>query len=216
VKRLPKSVGIHSLPLLRNAVGQILSLLLGLAARVEARGTGRFPLAQIDLLIQRCADRASWSFTLVGGCTSGRTWVPSTVVFSKSDGSAPRRGGGVRVLRLAWLGIPTTEYAAMASFLRDTMGLRVEFEESTTIEFSLPSDDRVQLFGPGHPYFTFFEEHAGGAVALFEVDDLQQAAAELEAASVDIVGPPESDANWTWIHVRAPDGNLYELGTRRP
>jgi hypothetical protein len=39
----------------------------------------------------------------------------------------------------------------MARFLRDVMGLEVNFEEATTIEFSLPSGDEIQLFAPGDP-----------------------------------------------------------------
>ena len=57
----------------------------------------------------------------------------------------------------------------MVGLLRDTMGLRVEFEEPTTTELSLPSGDRVQVFAPGDPYFDFFGRHATGPVALFEV-----------------------------------------------
>jgi hypothetical protein len=47
-----------------------------------------------------------------------------------------------------------------AEHLRDTMGLRVEFDEPVTTELSLPNDDRLQVFAPGHPYFAFFENHA--------------------------------------------------------
>lgn len=79
------------------------------------------------------------------------------------------------MIRLAWLGIPTSNYPAMVSFLRDTMGLRVEFDEPATTELSLPHDDRLQVFAPGHPYFAFFQDHAQGLVPLFEVEDAQQA-----------------------------------------
>jgi 4-hydroxyphenylpyruvate dioxygenase-like putative hemolysin len=61
----------------------------------------------------------------------------------------------------------------------------------------------------------FFQDHAQGLVPLFEVEDAQQAAAELRAAGADVIGNPDSDGTWTWIHVRAPDGNLYEFASRR-
>jgi hypothetical protein len=54
-----------------------------------------------------------------------------------------------------------------------------------------------------------------GPVPLFEVDDAGQAAAEMAAAGAEVVGSPDSDADWTWIHVRGPDGNLYEFASRR-
>jgi hypothetical protein len=103
----------------------------------------------------------------------------------------------------------------MVHLLRDIMGLRVEFEEPTTTELSLPSGDRVQVFAPGNPYFDFFGKHASGPVALFEVDELRTAQAELTAAGVEVVGTIEHDSNWEWLHFRAPDGNLYELASRR-
>jgi catechol 2,3-dioxygenase-like lactoylglutathione lyase family enzyme len=113
------------------------------------------------------------------------------------------------------LGIPAREYEPMVHLLRDTMGLRVEFEEPTTTELSLPSGDRVQVFAPGDPYFDFFGTHASGPAALFEVDAIRAAHAELVAAGVEIVGAIEQDSNWEWLHFRAPDGNLYELASRR-
>jgi len=121
----------------------------------------------------------------------------------------------MRVLRLCWLGIPTREYEPMVRLLRDIMKLRVEFEEPTTTELSLPSGDRVQVFAPGDQYFDFFGKHANGPVALFEVDEIRIAQAELVAAGVEIVGAVERDSNWEWLHFRAPDGNLYELASRR-
>jgi catechol 2,3-dioxygenase-like lactoylglutathione lyase family enzyme len=120
------------------------------------------------------------------------------------------------VLRLAWLGVRARDQTAMVGFLRDVMGLRVAFEEPTTTELALPNDDRIQVFGSGDRYFEFFEEHATGPVALFEVDDVQQAKAELELSGIELVGAVESDTRWTWVHFRAPDGNLYAVASRRP
>jgi catechol 2,3-dioxygenase-like lactoylglutathione lyase family enzyme len=101
----------------------------------------------------------------------------------------------------------------MVHLLRDVMGLTVEFEEPTTIELSLPSGDRVQVFAPGDRYFDFFRRESSGPVALFEVDDIHAAYAALTAAGIEIVGTLERDSNWEWLHFRAPDGNLYELAT---
>jgi catechol 2,3-dioxygenase-like lactoylglutathione lyase family enzyme len=103
----------------------------------------------------------------------------------------------------------------MVQLLRDVMGLAVEFAEPTTTELSLPSGDRVQVFAPGHPYFDLFRREASGPVALFEVDDIRAAHAALSGAGVEIVGALERDRSWEWLHFRAPDGNLYELASRR-
>jgi catechol 2,3-dioxygenase-like lactoylglutathione lyase family enzyme len=121
----------------------------------------------------------------------------------------------MEVLRLCWLGIRSAEYDATVRLLRDVLGLRPEFEHATTAEFSLPSGDRVQVFGPGDRYFDFFERHANGPVALFEVDDVRSARAELAAAGIELIGEIEHDAAWEWLHFRGPEGNLYELASRR-
>jgi hypothetical protein len=95
------------------------------------------------------------------------------------------------------------------------LGLRVNFEEPTTIELETSEGDEIQVFVPGDRYYEFFGEHANGPVVpLFEVDDVHSARRELEAAGIAIIGATEHDSEWEWIHVRAPDGNLYELASR--
>lgn len=37
------------------------------------------------------------------------------------------------------------------------------------------------------------------------------AAQELEAAGVEILGEPGGDTEQAWLHFRAPDGNVYGL-----
>jgi catechol 2,3-dioxygenase-like lactoylglutathione lyase family enzyme len=120
----------------------------------------------------------------------------------------------VKVRNVRWVGVRTDRYDAMVRFLRDVLGLRPGFEEPTTIEFETSEGDRIQVMAPGDPYYDFFGEHASGPVPLFEVDDVRAARGELEAAGIEIVGEPGRDSRWEWIHVRAPDGNLYELASR--
>ena len=102
----------------------------------------------------------------------------------------------------------------MVRLLTEVMGLRVAFADATTTELSLPNDDRVQVFGPGDPYSDFFAKHARGPVALFEVDDVRGARAELVAAGIQVIGEIERDTSWEWLNFLGPDGNLYELATR--
>ena len=66
-----------------------------------------------------------------------------------------------------------------------------------------------------HPYFEFFRQNTSGPVPLFEVDDVHQARLELESAGALLIGGLGRDIDWEWIHFRAPDGNLYEMGSRR-
>ena len=122
----------------------------------------------------------------------------------------------MEVLNVRWVGVKTDRYEAMVGFLRDVLGLRVNFEEPTTVEFATSEGDRIQVMAPGDPYYEFFSEHAAGPVPLFEVDDVSAARSELEAAGIELVGTAGRDDDWEWIHVCAPDGNLYELASRLP
>jgi catechol 2,3-dioxygenase-like lactoylglutathione lyase family enzyme len=120
----------------------------------------------------------------------------------------------MEVRNVRWVGIRTDHYEAMVGFLRDILGLEVNFEESTTVEFTTSEGDEIQVMAPGDRYYDFFGEHANGPVPLFEVDDVHAARRELEAAGVEVVGGTAHDSTWEWIHVRAPDGNLYEFASR--
>jgi hypothetical protein len=120
----------------------------------------------------------------------------------------------MEVRNVRWVGIYTHRYSEMVSLLRDTMGLAVNFEEATTVEFKTSEGDEVQVHAPADPYYEFFNKHAAGPVPLFEVDNVHSARTELEDAGIEIVGPVGRDSNWEWIHFRAPDGNLYEFASR--
>jgi catechol 2,3-dioxygenase-like lactoylglutathione lyase family enzyme len=122
----------------------------------------------------------------------------------------------MEVRNIRWVGIRTDRYDEMVGFLRDVLGLKTNFEEPTTIELETTEGDEVQVMAPGDPYYEFFGEHAHGPVPLFEVDDVNAAQRELQEAGVELVGELGRDSNWEWIHVRAPDGNLYELASRLP
>ena len=122
----------------------------------------------------------------------------------------------MHVLGIRWLGIRTDRFEELVGFLRDGLGLSVNFEGATTAELSTSDGDAIQVMGPGHRYHGFFGEQAAGPVPLLEVDDVAAARAELEAIGADLVGSVERDRRWEWFHVRAPDGTLFELGSRRP
>jgi catechol 2,3-dioxygenase-like lactoylglutathione lyase family enzyme len=120
----------------------------------------------------------------------------------------------MEVRNIRWVGIPVQNYDAMAAFLGQVLGLRVNFQESTTAEFSTVEGDQIQIMAPGDPYYDFFTENAAGPVPLFEVSDVHRARGELEEAGIEVIGATGRDSRWEWIHFRAPDGNLYELASR--
>ena len=120
----------------------------------------------------------------------------------------------MKIKGLVWLGIPADDYPAADRFFTRTLGLEVAFDEAGTMELSAETDDRIQLFGPGHRYFEFYRSRGASIVPLFEVDDLDGARDELARGGAEIVGEPESDGVWTWLTFRAPDGNVHSLGAR--
>ena len=53
----------------------------------------------------------------------------------------------MEVRNIRWVGVPTENYAAMRALLEQVMGLRLSFEEPTTVEFTTTEGDEVQLNG---------------------------------------------------------------------
>jgi catechol 2,3-dioxygenase-like lactoylglutathione lyase family enzyme len=147
-----------------------------------------------------------------------RTVERKVARLGQCSGMTPERLGieaVMQVRNVRWIGVATENYEEMRELLAGVMGLRPNFDDPTTVEFVTREGDEIQLMAPGDPYFDFFREHAHGPVPLFEVDDVHAARAELERAGVTVVGDVGRDSRWEWIHFRAPDGNLYELASRR-
>jgi catechol 2,3-dioxygenase-like lactoylglutathione lyase family enzyme len=86
------------------------------------------------------------------------------------------------VRNIRWVGVGAQDYDAMVAFLHEVLGLRVNFQEPTTVEFSTSEDDRIQVMAPGDAYYEFFAQNAAGPVPLLEVDDVHLARRELEQA----------------------------------
>ena len=113
----------------------------------------------------------------------------------------------MRVLSLVWVGTRTTEYTATVAFFKDVLGLRVHASESDFTVLDVPDGATVEVFGPASQY----NRHLTHPVAGFRVAHLESAAAELQAAGIEIVLPPQSGESRSWLHFRAPDGFVYEL-----
>ena len=114
----------------------------------------------------------------------------------------------MHVYGVVWAGVKTDRYEETLSFFRDVLGLPL-VEAGTTFAWSkLPNSSQFEVFGPDdrdHDHFTT------GPVPEFLVDDVVAAAAELEAAGVEVLGPPKGTPEEGWVHFRAPDGNVYGL-----
>jgi hypothetical protein len=49
----------------------------------------------------------------------------------------------------------------------------------------------------------------------FEVDDIESARAELEAAGIVVLGPTQRGGGLAWLHFRGSDGNVWELTAKQ-
>jgi hypothetical protein len=113
----------------------------------------------------------------------------------------------VKVRGIVWMGVQTARYDEMAAFLRALIGEPPAMEQPGFSEWSLPNGDLVELFAPGHK-----ETFQAAPVVGFWVTDLEQARRDIEAAGGVVVGgygPNES--GYAAVHIRAPDGNVYEI-----
>jgi glyoxylase I family protein len=114
----------------------------------------------------------------------------------------------MRILGLSFAGTATARRPEMVRFLTDVLGLapaRVEGVEADL--FELPDGSHFAVAWPGGMGDT-------GRSVGFLVDDLDQAVAELGQAGL-AVGPTGQNERERYVHVRAPDGELYELAERR-
>ena len=114
----------------------------------------------------------------------------------------------MQVHGLVWAGVRTERFEETVRFFRDVLGVPL-VEAGPDFAWSrLPNTSQLEVFGPGdreHDHFTT------GPVPEFLVDDVEEAAAELRAAGVELLGPVKGTPEARWVHFRAPDGNVYGL-----
>jgi catechol 2,3-dioxygenase-like lactoylglutathione lyase family enzyme len=114
----------------------------------------------------------------------------------------------MKVHGLVWVGVRTAEFDRTLEFFRDVLGVPLTDVSEGFAWSKMPNTSQLEIFGPDdrdHMYFTT------GPVPEFLVDDLFAAAEELRAAGVELLGQVSGTAEQGWIHVRAPDGNVYGL-----
>jgi glyoxylase I family protein len=117
-------------------------------------------------------------------------------------------GSPVEVRALGWLGVRTDRYEELVSFFEDVLGLSVaDGVEGEHTLFRLQDGSRVELLPTTGPHY----HHFGTApVAGFVVADAEAGRRRLEEAGAEILTAGGRNG-YTWVHFRAPDGNLYEL-----
>ena len=108
---------------------------------------------------------------------------------------------------IGWMGVQTDRFDQMRDFLRALVGTEPSTDEPGFSLWSLPSGDLVELFAQGtKPTF------GAGPVVGYLVDDMDASRRAIEAAGGTVVGGsgPNEDG-YVALHIRAPDGNVYEI-----
>ena len=114
----------------------------------------------------------------------------------------------MQILGLTFVGTFSPSRAAMATFVRDVLGVpSVDARGMDADLFELPDGTTLAVTGSG-------DGDAGRTVGLL-VDDLDAAVAELRAAGVATDDEVSSNERERYVHFWAPDGQLYELVERR-
>ena len=114
----------------------------------------------------------------------------------------------MKVKGIVWLGTRTDRFEQMNDFCRDLMGLSQKLLEPGFAVYELPNGDLFEVFGSDQAENQFMTHPVAG----FLVDDIVAARAEMEARSIEFLGPIKGDTeDYKWTHFRAPDGFVYEL-----
>jgi len=112
---------------------------------------------------------------------------------------------------IRWLGTRTEHFNEMLAFARDLLGLRLVLQEPGSAVFDFPNGDRLEIFGADDAE----HQHFRAPVAGFELVDIDAAREELGRAGIRFFGPTQRGSESARAHFEAPDGNVYELTTRR-
>ena len=123
----------------------------------------------------------------------------------------------VQIIKLAWVGTRTNNFQPTVDFFQDILGLQPDADLPGFQVLKLPDGSKVEVFGPETEMNRHFTT---GPVVGFLVDDVDAAASELLARGVEIVYAEKDESGNSWVHFRAPDGNIYEFtqdpGVSRP
>ena len=108
---------------------------------------------------------------------------------------------------IVWTGVQTEEFEATERFLSALLGAEPSVQETGFRLWSLANGDLFELFSPGHQ-----KGFGTGPVVGIQVDDIDAALDAVEnAGGVVVGGYGPNEAGYRSIHVRGPDGNVYEL-----
>ncbi len=117
----------------------------------------------------------------------------------------------MEVRAVSWVGVKTQAPGAMVDFFENVMGLRMALDEPSFAVLTLPSGDKMEVFGPDGPDPP--HQFAQNPIVIgFLVDDIDAASAKLRDAGTELLGPKHTTADgYAWQHFRGPDSLVFSL-----
>lgn len=111
----------------------------------------------------------------------------------------------------AWIGVVAEDMAAQAAFYRDVLGFRQVGAGDDYVEFDFDGRTFEILARSSLPQYDTRRVQVG-----FEVNDIEQARAELLAAGVEAISDIEGaeDDISRWAYFRDPEGTVFEITQR--
>ncbi|MGZ4334603.1 MAG: VOC family protein [Gaiellaceae bacterium] len=118
----------------------------------------------------------------------------------------------MKVKRVGYVGVRTSEVERMTWFFRDVLGLEAAGEDETVTFTRMPTHrrDLVEVYALEHSDESMIPNDVDFAIS-FVVDDVEQARTEVTAAGLEPSELVWAAEGWGWFFVRAPDGRTFAI-----
>jgi catechol 2,3-dioxygenase-like lactoylglutathione lyase family enzyme len=129
-----------------------------------------------------------------------------------SAGKEPTAAAELGIRGVGFVGLRTERFEETVALYRDIFGLEIIHEGPGACWFRLGPEAQLHVYGPPEEEHLFF---GSGVVVGFLVEDTVEARRQLEAAGIAFLSVTETADGTAWSHFRGPDGNVYEVISRR-
>ena len=113
----------------------------------------------------------------------------------------------MKVSGFSWVGVGTDDYARSMRFYRDVLGLDVWVEGDAQAILKTASGQQLEIFGKDRRE----KQLTASPVVAFEVHDIEDARAELQAEGIELIGDVGRWEGYAWQYFRSPDGHIFEI-----
>jgi len=112
---------------------------------------------------------------------------------------------------MTYVGVRTDHIEEMKQFAEQVLGYQKTYDDGSFVAFTTPQGQRFELHAENTLDKQFYP--LGGAVAGFEVPDMDAAIAWAKSNGLELFddGTGEGNGGTRWAHFRGPDGNVYEF-----